>query len=691
MTNKLRNMGYILCVGATLVFLGGIGILNSGTEIADIWKTILVGFLSFFLIGLSFVSKSSFKLEKFDSYILFVGFATLVSMFISIGHFELFGEWFSFNGDGCYLFLASIAILMSILLILMKVKTKLFFFYELAYITFIFTIYFVVVFFTENYSLSLIVLPAMLLIANIVSMFRKKFSIFTVFTFLSLIFNIAYIGAKEPILCVIFNAINMLSILAITYNYRNKDLVVIPTIIFGFNTILLYVSLYVLLKDANITSLIMAFVIMIYDIAFTFLAGSEKKVYLVISKIITCLFLLVTCLFANLTYGSIMYIGIIGTSLLSTFIIKNDSVEKYLLPFKVFFVIEVIFGHLCDMEYVNALLGHVICNIVAIISLILINEKSIRNELISIVLLSLVFILFVDRSVLTFIFGIVVALFDYVSVFFVCNKFRDSSYKKTFYIILLLYILFAVIRVQFDFYKYLICSIAYTILFVISYKDKLLAGCSLGFVVGSLLLYSYSLSEYRLSLYSAIIFGSLFAFAYLVADDKAKRNEFLNVAGSVFLIVSFGISLLDSILDVSFNVVFLIESVTMLIYSNIINKRFLFNSSMVITAGIIIRMLFRIEGIPTAVVVTLTGVIIIIVLCVMIKSYLNKDLERDIQLENPKYKFCGQCGTKLDINATICPTCSKKSEVESKFCGQCGTKLKNDVKFCPQCGDKIVK
>ncbi len=60
---------------------------------------------------------------------------------------------------------------------------------------------------------------------------------------------------------------------------------------------------------------------------------------------------------------------------------------------------------------------------------------------------------------------------------------------------------------------------------------------------------------------------------------------------------------------------------------------------MVITAGIIIRMLFRIEGIPTAVVVTLTGVIIIIVLCVMIKSYLNKDLERDIQLENPKFKL----------------------------------------------------
>ena len=691
MTNKLRNMGYILCVGTTLVFLGSIGIFNSGPEIGELWKTILIGFLSFFLIGLSFVAKYSFKLDKFDSYILFMGFCTLICMFISIGHYELFGNWFSFSGDGCYLFLAIIAILMSILFILMKVKTKWFFFYELAYMAFSFAIYYVVLHFTDKYEASLIVLPAMLLIANIAVIFRKKFSIFTVFTFISLLFNIAYIGTKEPILCVIFNAINMISILAITFNYRNKDLVVLPTIIFGLNTIVLYTAVYVLLKDVNITALVMAFIIMVYDIAFTFLAGTEKKVYLIISKVITCVFLFISCLISNLTYGAFIYVGIIGTSLLSVFAIKNDTVEKYILPFKVFFVIEMLFGHLWDYGYTHALLGHVICNIIAIVALILVNEKAIRNELVSIVLFSLLCILFVDRSVLTFIFGIAVALFDYVSIFFICDKYRESKAKKAFYIILLLYILFAVMRVQFDFYKYLISAIAYTILFVVSYKDKLLAGSSLGFVVGSLILYSYSLSDYRLSLFSGIIFGSLFAFAYLVAEDKAKRNEFLNVAGAVFLIVSFGISFLDGILDVSFNVVFLIEAVTLLIYSIFINKKFLFNTAMVITAGIIIRMLFRIEGIPTAVVITLTGVIIIVVLGVMIKNYLKKDLERDIELENPKFKFCGQCGTKLDINATVCPTCSKDSKVEAKFCGQCGAKLKKGVKFCPQCGDKIVK
>ena len=37
MTAKLKKMGYILCIGAVLVFLGSIGIYHSGAGIDDIY------------------------------------------------------------------------------------------------------------------------------------------------------------------------------------------------------------------------------------------------------------------------------------------------------------------------------------------------------------------------------------------------------------------------------------------------------------------------------------------------------------------------------------------------------------------------------------------------------------------------------------------------------------------------------
>src|SRR5512139_2839048 len=43
------------------------------------------------------------------------------------------------------------------------------------------------------------------------------------------------------------------------------------------------------------------------------------------------------------------------------------------------------------------------------------------------------------------------------------------------------------------------------------------------------------------------------------------------------------------------------------------------------------------------------------------------------QVENPEgKKFCGECGTKLEI---LCPHCHSPSAPQFKFCGDCGHSL----------------
>ena len=43
------------------------------------------------------------------------------------------------------------------------------------------------------------------------------------------------------------------------------------------------------------------------------------------------------------------------------------------------------------------------------------------------------------------------------------------------------------------------------------------------------------------------------------------------------------------------------------------------------------------------------------------------------QFENPQgQKFCGECGTKLEI---VCPRCNSPNPPQFKFCGECGYDL----------------
>src|SRR5262249_39054726 len=38
----------------------------------------------------------------------------------------------------------------------------------------------------------------------------------------------------------------------------------------------------------------------------------------------------------------------------------------------------------------------------------------------------------------------------------------------------------------------------------------------------------------------------------------------------------------------------------------------------------------------------------------------------------PQQKFCGECGTRLELT---CPTCQAVNPPTNKFCGECGQKL----------------
>ncbi len=72
--------------------------------------------------------------------------------------------------------------------------------------------------------------------------------------------------------------------------------------------------------------------------------------------------------------------------------------------------------------------------------------------------------------------------------------------------------------------------------------------------------------------------------------------------------------------------------------------------------------------------------------------------------QNPQVaKFCGNCGTPLQVAGQSCPKCGTVNPAGAKFCmncggplqafnkcPKCGSEVQSGMKFCPNCGEKLV-
>lgn len=64
---------------------------------------------------------------------------------------------------------------------------------------------------------------------------------------------------------------------------------------------------------------------------------------------------------------------------------------------------------------------------------------------------------------------------------------------------------------------------------------------------------------------------------------------------------------------------------------------------------------------------------------------------QNLIIQNKNTKFCINCGSKIDKNASMCPSCgvvqSKISEERNtKFCTNCGSEIDSKAEICPKCG-----
>ena len=178
MENKVKTLKTLLTIGAVILLIAGISFQFAST-VEDYVRVITMGLISGVFIYLSIYESKGldYKSGSIVSHIFAcVGF---LITFISIGAQELLGEWFSFDGDGAFIYLACCFFLIALLIAISAVRYKVYKLVELSVWISVIGAIMISFFFNADGYVAMTILLGVLLINNIfrMSAFSKWFTI----------------------------------------------------------------------------------------------------------------------------------------------------------------------------------------------------------------------------------------------------------------------------------------------------------------------------------------------------------------------------------------------------------------------------------------------------------------------------------------------------------------------------------
>ncbi|GAA0607008.1 hypothetical protein GCM10009001_25360 [Virgibacillus siamensis] len=133
-----RNITWSLILGVILLLIGGTVLATSTWDMmGPLAKTGMIALVSLLFFGLAYFTRVVLKIEKTAFAFHVLGALFLPIVIISAGYFELFGRYFSFSGEGRFLFGAagSLVILPVYLLLAIRLASRLFVWFSYVVLT----------------------------------------------------------------------------------------------------------------------------------------------------------------------------------------------------------------------------------------------------------------------------------------------------------------------------------------------------------------------------------------------------------------------------------------------------------------------------------------------------------------------------------------------------------------------------
>lgn len=133
-----RNISWLLNLGVILLLIGGLFVATSNwATMSDLMKAASIGLVSLLFYGIAFIALKLLKIEKTAVAFIVLGSLFIPIFILSLGWFQLLGEFLSFEGEGKFLLgvIGSILIFPIYATIAQRLTSRLFVWFSLITLT----------------------------------------------------------------------------------------------------------------------------------------------------------------------------------------------------------------------------------------------------------------------------------------------------------------------------------------------------------------------------------------------------------------------------------------------------------------------------------------------------------------------------------------------------------------------------
>ena len=668
LNKKLNRMQLILIIASLFIMFANISLFTSDIVANDIIKAIIGLIIPSVLLGISYEVEKELKLDKSAKLIILM---SMVSYFVSI-----VGTYFNIvrdlvNEDGfliiksfnlnIYTVVALVGVIIPLIGYFLNKDTM---YKKIIVVSTLYLFYFILnsiynsCFFNiagmtnsngqlEFVTLSLIVLLYNLFLSN---EYSKTLSLTNFFYTIYVLENVP-MNMSNIVASIATSTICIVSFLIRIRKEESKKYDTVPflgivffliALISGFaNTLLILPLGFVIVTD------------MLIIVADVVKDRKEGLLYKIVLDILTISILLYSIY--NLYHIIPMVLIVLITSLISTYALKSDYHEQYILPFK---MVVCIIGLLIEVKshiQLDPILIVLIVNVFAILCSYFQKNVTFKRLFSVIAMITFAYTVGVE-TIFEFIVLLSMVVFDYVILFEVDN--RSIEFKNLFVIFSIILIL-TNMQIFNSPLLYLLSALVF-ILGHLTIKEKVLNIVTfIAFIFASVLYVSNCGMSYEASdiLTFLLIFGGAFYLTY-------KIDSINSVLFRTIILWGLSISLFNLSTLVSLLVALVLNVIVLLIFMKENNA--MFKSGVILIIIGIIALLNELDQVPTFVYMLLVGLTVVFIIFKSIKKYINEPEEEEVK---PK-EFV---------------------KTGKKYCTNCGNEISKTSKYCPHCGNKIDK
>ena len=665
LNKKLNRMQLVLIIASLFIMFANISLFTSEIVANDIIKAIIGLIIPSVLLGISYEVEKELKLEKSSKLITLMA---MVSFFITIvgTYFNLVRD--SVNNEG-FLLIKSfnlniytvVALAGVIIPVIGYFLNKDEIYKKILVVSSLYLVYFILnsiyssCYFdiagmtNSNGILEFVTLSLVVLLYNLFLSkdYSKTLSITNFFYTLYVLENVS-MNMNNIVASISISSICIAAFLIRIRKEESKKYDTVP-----FIGIVIFLAALIDGFCDDLLILPLAFVIVTDMLIIVADAVKDKKeglIYKIILDILTVYILIYSIV--NSYYIIPMVLIVLITSLVSTYALKSDYHEQYILPFK---IVMCIIGLLIEIQnHINldAILIVLIINVFAILCSYLQKNQTFKRLFTIIAMITFVYTIGIS-TIFEFIVLLSMVIFDYIILFEADNRSKEF---KNIYVILSIILILKNLQIFENEALYLLTSLVF-LLAHIAIKEKVLnISTFIAFVIASVTYVNNCGISYEVSdvLTFLLIFGGAFYLSYKVDTFNTIRFRTIILWG--LSLVLFNLSTLVSLL------VALVLNVIVLIAFMKENNG-MFKSGVILTVIGIIALLKELDQVPTFVYMLVVGLIVVFIIFKSIKKYINEpheEEEKTKEFVKTGKKFCTNCGYELSSNSKYCPNCGNK-------------------------------